>query len=153
MLSAGIIPVYRPAGPQPGPDLYLLLRCYNYWDFPKGGVQTGETPIEAALRELQEETTLEKAEFAWGEDFRETPVYAQGKVARFYVARVDRLEVSLPVNPFLGRPEHHEFRWVDYETARSLLHPRVKPILDWARELSRSAASSPQRELSPEMAP
>jgi bis(5'-nucleosidyl)-tetraphosphatase len=43
--------------------------------------------------------------------------------------------VVLPVSPELGRPEHHEFRWVSYEEAHRLLSPRVDPILDWAHTL------------------
>ncbi|MGH8580190.1 MAG: NUDIX domain-containing protein, partial [Gammaproteobacteria bacterium] len=38
--------------------VYLLLRAYNYWDFPKGTVQPAEDPFEAACREVEEETSL-----------------------------------------------------------------------------------------------
>ena len=34
----------------------LMLRAYYHWDFPKGLMEEGEEPIQAALRELQEET-------------------------------------------------------------------------------------------------
>ena len=40
--------------------------------------------------------------------------------------------VTLPVNPELGRPEHSEFRWVDFDEAMALVSPRVKPVLRWA---------------------
>ena len=129
MLSSGIVPVYD--HPERG-RIFLLLRCYNYWDFPKGGVNKGEEPIDAALRELKEETTLESADFKWGKSFRETPAYAGGKVARYYVGLVDRTDVDLPVNPLLGRAEHHEFRWVTAKEAHALLNARVRPILEWA---------------------
>jgi 8-oxo-dGTP pyrophosphatase MutT (NUDIX family) len=129
--SAGIVPIYRTSE---GINLFLLLRCYTYWDFPKGGVNREEAPLAAALRELKEETTLEEVDFFWGENFKETPVYAHNKVARYYLGRVKNLEVSLPVNPLLGRPEHHEFRWLTYEDARPLLGDRVKSILDWASD-------------------
>jgi 8-oxo-dGTP pyrophosphatase MutT (NUDIX family) len=37
-----------------------LLMCHatnnNFWDIPKGGLDINETPINAAIRELQEET-------------------------------------------------------------------------------------------------
>ncbi len=32
---------------------FLLLRCYKYWDFPKGEVEDGEANLVAALRELK----------------------------------------------------------------------------------------------------
>jgi 8-oxo-dGTP pyrophosphatase MutT (NUDIX family) len=131
--SAGIVPIFQTTD---GVKLFLLLRCYNYWDFPKGGVHSQEPPLTAALRELKEETTLEEVDFSWGESFMETPVYAHNKVARYYVGKVKQLEVSLPVNPALGRPEHHEFRWLRYEDARPLLGDRVKSILDWAKDFT-----------------
>lgn len=132
--SAGIVPIFRSPGE---PDLFLILRCYNYWDFPKGGLMPGESPLKGALRELEEETTLPTVDFAWGEVYQETPVYAQNKVARYYVGLAPRLEVSLPINPEIGHPEHHEFRWLTYEYARPLLNPRVQKILDWARAVTR----------------
>ena len=30
----------------------LMLRAYHHWDFPKGMVEDGETPFDAALREI-----------------------------------------------------------------------------------------------------
>ena len=45
---------------------FLLLRAYRNWDFPKGMVEGDETPIEAAMREVREETTLDDISFDWG---------------------------------------------------------------------------------------
>jgi bis(5'-nucleosidyl)-tetraphosphatase len=131
-LSSGIVPVFQ--HPERG-LIFLLLRCYNYWDFPKGGVNKGEEPIDAALRELKEETTLETADFKWGREFKETPAYAGGKVARYYIGEVTRIEVDLPINPLLGRAEHHEYRWVTGSEAHALLNARVRPILEWAQSI------------------
>lgn len=114
---------------------YLVLRCYRNWDFPKGVVEPGEALLETALREVREETSLERLELRWGEVFRETAPYAGGKIARFYVALSPAGDVSLPVSAELGRPEHHEYRWVSYAEARRLLAPRLQPILDWAHAL------------------
>jgi 8-oxo-dGTP pyrophosphatase MutT (NUDIX family) len=130
-LSAGIIIVRRETdGPR-----YLLLRAYNYWDFPKGLVEPAEDPLTSAIREVEEETTLTALTFHWGRDYRETPPYGRGKVARYYLAENKDQSVALPVNPELGRPEHHEFRWLGYRQARELLVPRIQPILDWAHTL------------------
>jgi 8-oxo-dGTP pyrophosphatase MutT (NUDIX family) len=129
--SAGAV-VLRPA---PEGWRYLLLRVFRTWDFPKGGLEPGEAPLQAAVREVEEETALTALEFRWGEVYRETARYSAGKVARYYVAASSEGRVSLPVNPELGRPEHHEFRWVSYVDARRLLPERLQPILDWVHEL------------------
>lgn len=141
VLSAGAVVVRRgPDGPR-----FLLLRAYGYWDFPKGQVEPGEEPLAAARREVAEETTLDRLRFPWGYDYRETPPYGRGKVARYYLAEAPDGAVALPVNPLLGRPEHHEYRWVDYDTARELVAGRLKPILDWAYARVRGPATGSRR--------
>jgi len=111
---------------------FLLLRAYRNWDFPKGLVEAGETPIEAALREVREETTLDDISFDWGAVYMDTGPYNKGKIARYYIARSKETEVRLPVNPELGVPEHHEARWVDYHKALEMVSPRLVPVLRWA---------------------
>lgn len=131
ILSAGVIIVTRELGGLH----YLLLRVHNYWDFPKGIVELDELPLAGALREVREETTLDDLVLRWGEGYRETPVYRNNKIARYYVAETQSLDVDLPVSEELGHPEHDEFRWLTYPTARQYLHARVQPILDWADAL------------------
>jgi bis(5'-nucleosidyl)-tetraphosphatase len=127
-LSAGCVVVQR----DDGRPSYLLLRVYAYWDFPKGAVEPGEEPLAAAVREVAEETTLTDLSFPWGEVYRETPPYSGGKIARYYLAESARGAASLPVSPALGRPEHHELRWVGREEAVRLLGDRVRAIFEWA---------------------
>ena len=77
-LSAGVAILREtPSGP-----LFLLLRAWRYWDFPKGAVEPGETPLQAAIREVQEETGISDLEFAWGVQDCETAPYNRGKVSR-----------------------------------------------------------------------
>lgn len=128
--SAGVV-VLRPF---PDGLRCLLLRCYAYWDFPKGELEPGEDPLGAARREVAEETGLTDLVFRWGESWYETPPYGQGKVARYYLAESLTGEVSLPVSAELGRPEHDEARWVPLDKAPALLNERVAAALAWARE-------------------
>lgn len=127
-LSAGVVVVRRA-----GDDwLYLLLRAFNHWDFPKGMVEEGEEPLAAAIREVREESTIEDLDFAWGSNSTQTGPYSGGKVARYYLAATRTSDVSLPINPMIGRAEHSEYRWVDFDAALELVSPRVKPVVRWA---------------------
>jgi bis(5'-nucleosidyl)-tetraphosphatase len=131
ILSAGVVVVRRINDQWH----YLLLRVYDYWDFPKGQVEPGEDPLAAAIRETEEETTLTGLGFRWGHGFVETEPYGKNKIARYYIAESKEGDVDLPVSAELGKPEHDEFRWLDYNSARPLLVPRVQAVLDWAGEI------------------
>src|SRR5215210_17513 len=110
VLSAGVVPLRRTATGW----RVLVLRAYKNWDFPKGRVEAGEEPLDAAKREATEETGLTELDFPFGESYRETLPYAGGKTARYYIAETDEENVRLPINHALGRPEHHEWRWVSF---------------------------------------
>jgi 8-oxo-dGTP pyrophosphatase MutT (NUDIX family) len=114
---------------------YLLLRAYRNWDFPKGLVEADEQPIDAALREVREETTLDDLSFDWGLAFMDTGPYNKGKISRYYIARSKETHVSLPINPALGMPEHHEACWVDFAKAVSMVSPRLQPVVRWAHAI------------------
>jgi len=88
--SAGIVPIrYAESGL---PEL-LMLRVYKLWDFPKGMLEGDEDHLTAAIRELEEETTLVECNFRWGHDFVETGPYSQGKFSRYFIAECS-LDVS-----------------------------------------------------------
>jgi 8-oxo-dGTP pyrophosphatase MutT (NUDIX family) len=120
---------------------YLLLRAYKNWDFPKGLVEPGEQPLDAAVREVKEETTLVNLAFDWGQDYMDTGPYNKGKISRYYVARSNDTQVHLPINPELGFPEHQEARWVGFETALNMVSPRLKPVVHWASDIIAAPAA------------
>ncbi len=115
--------------------LTLMLRAYHNWDFPKGICEEGESPMDAAIREIGEETGISDLEFAWGDRSTDTGPYNRGKTARYYLARTAQESVEMGIAPELGRPEHHEYRWMDFDKAYDLSAPRVRQVVQWARQI------------------
>ncbi|MBL8541610.1 MAG: NUDIX domain-containing protein [Betaproteobacteria bacterium] len=111
----------------------LILRAYRNWDFPKGLLDPGESPLAAALRETREEAGLSHLVFRWGETFIDTEPYSGGKIARYFLAESPDGEVVLEVSAELGRPEHDEFRWATPDAAAALLPARLVRVLRWAQ--------------------
>ena len=113
----------------------LMLRAYHHWDFPKGIRELGEEPMEAAIREVDEETGVDDLSFEWGDRYFETGPYSRGKVARYYIATTAKEDVNMGISPETGEPEHHEWRWVSFDEAYDLGSPRVRQIVQWARQI------------------
>ena len=115
---------------------YLFLRAYRNWDFPKGIVEPSEDPLETAKREVQEEAGITNLNFRWGDVFKETSPYSGGrKIARYYLAETPESIVTFSINPEIGGPEHHEYRWLSYDEFRKLSPQRLLPIIEWANDL------------------
>lgn len=113
----------------------LMLRAYHNWDFPKGIREDGEASMQAALREVTEETGIADLSFDWGERYFETGPYSKGKIARYYLARTQTADIVMGISPETGQPEHHEWRWVSFDEAYDLGSPRVRQIVQWARQI------------------
>ncbi len=115
--SAGVIGA-RP-GPS-GPD-FLLVRSgrWGHWGVAKGHIEAGETPHEAAVRELREETGLHPGRWIEGFDAE----------LHYEFTAADGVRVAKTVRLFLaevtgGEPrtsaEHPEIAWADLERAEAL---------------------------------
>ncbi len=113
----------------------LMLRAYHNWDFPKGICEEGESPMDAAIREIGEETGITDLDFAWGDRSTDTGPYNRGKTARYYLAKTSQESVEMGIAPELGRPEHHEYRWMSFDDAYDLSAPRVRVVVQWARQI------------------
>lgn len=130
-LSCGVVVVRRA---EPG-WVTLMLRAYRHWDFPKGIRESGEDPLEAALREVAEETGIDQMDFHWGDRYFETGPYSRGKIARYFLAETRQEHIVLGPSPETGEPEHAEWRWVSFDEAYDLSSPRVRQIVQWARQV------------------
>ncbi len=113
----------------------LMLRAFHHWDFPKGIRERGEVPMEAAVREVGEETGVTDLWFEWGDRYFETGPYSRGKIARYFIATTEQEDVVMGPSPETGEPEHHEWRWVSFDEAYDLGSPRVRSIVQWARQI------------------
>jgi 8-oxo-dGTP pyrophosphatase MutT (NUDIX family) len=132
VLSAGIVIVRQ----EETQWKFLFLRAYRNWDFPKGIVESEEKPLETAIREAREETGISDLRFRWGRVYKETRPYNQGtKVARYYIAQTTESQVVFSINPEIGKPEHHEYRWLTYEQLFQIAPERLLPIIQWAHQV------------------
>ena len=109
--SAGAV-VFRES---PNGRVYLLLQNAGRWDFPKGGVEKGESELETVLREVKEETGLGDLRVVQG--FR--------KVIEYFYRR-DHKNIHKEVVYFLASTsddkvkisfEHQAFGWFEYGSA------------------------------------
>lgn len=97
------------------------------WQLPQGGLNPGEDPIKAALRELYEETGMETVEMVaeskhwyhydfpgalsrriWGGQFK-------GQTQKWFLMRFQGAEEEIRLN-LHHDPEFCQWRWVPYET-------------------------------------
>jgi bis(5'-nucleosidyl)-tetraphosphatase len=109
----------------------LCVREYDSWDFPKAPVQGEADPLQVALDETRAATGLEGLALRWGEEYRETVPYDDGRVSRYYLAESADGDVMLRVPAGADADEDYEYRWVRFDEAEDVLPPRLAIVLDW----------------------
>jgi len=134
--SAGAV-IFRKEGSK---TLFLLLHYpsgsrsgRNYWDFPKGHIESKEMPEQTARREIEEETGLKDVKFIEGFKewikyffkFEEKNIF---KIVTFYLAETKNETVKISA-------EHSGFLWLQYEEAiEQLTFKNAKEILKKAND-------------------
>ena len=136
-LSAGVIP-YRKEGERG--LRYLVLHSATVrnprakWEFPKGGIEPGETPRQAAAREFQEETGLMRWTFADGFEQSLSYTYIRRgqkvvKTVTYFIAEVlDRSQLSCSPE-HVADPFGHWYHWGTFEEiSRLLYHAKIRQV-------------------------
>lgn len=146
--SAGVIVFHR--GDTGCRFLLLLSRLTKrpLWEFPKGGVDSGETLTEAALRELREETGLERESIRMIDGFqhREEYRFTSGKGDSRLLIRKEVtyfLAESLSTDVRLSVHEASQFAWLPLDDAARKL--KYKARRDMLREAARFAGCVPSQ--------
>ena len=125
--SYGIILILRKEGED---DKFLaLLQKNGYWSFPKGHSDPGESPKEAAIRELKEEAGITEITFANLPTFSEEYVFTDRdepchKVVEYFVAFTNTDKVLIQQEEIL------EYRWAKFEEKNFFQFRNQKDILD-----------------------
>ncbi len=123
---------------------YLILRHRGeeYWAFPKGRLEDGEGDLDAALREVDEETGIHHLR----------PVEGFQRISRYRFSR-DGAAVDKTVVYYLGEAldadvvlssEHVDYCWAPYREASTILtYAESRDVLDAAHE--RLTGTSPTK--------
>lgn len=114
-----------------GRRLFLLLRHEQggHWGFPKGRIEAGESVLDAARREIREETGISNIELVDGVAVTSRyPILRDGrsllKTVTYFAARVRGEPVCLS-------REHTDARWATIaEAARILTHAESRRVLN-----------------------
>lgn len=132
--SAGAL-VFRST--ESGPLFLLLKYPAGHWDFPKGNIEKGETPLDTMHREVREETGLINVK----------PVEGFEHVIEYYYSR-DGKRIHKQVIFFLAESkeenvtlsfEHQDFTWLNFNDAMKLVsYSNSRKLLRAAEERFKS---------------
>lgn len=120
-------------------DEQELLLCHvtgqNHWDLPKGGIDAGESPLQAALRETREETGLRLAAAELVDLGRFS--YTSKKDLHLFATCTERFDIATLSceSHFAERhtgkqlPEMDGFGWFSFSRVAALCTPKMAQVL------------------------
>lgn len=118
-ISAGVV-LYRAT--DEGVKFLILYHRHNYWNFPKGKIESEERSMEAALRETEEETGISRRAIRLHQNFRAHERFTfrrEGeqiyKIVIFYLGETRAADVKIATR------EANGYGWFLYSEARKVL--------------------------------
>lgn len=121
--------VYRLIDKKP---VYLLEKSAtsDFWGFPKGHVEGGETLEQAAIREIREETGIDATiDTDFSIDANYDMKNGHYKVVTFYTSKVDSDKVTLQAE------EISDYAWASFDDAMKIVtFDNLKDILKKTNE-------------------
>ena len=133
-ISYGAVPIFR------AEDGWKVLLVHQisyrgpndtFWILPKGHAEEGESPIDAARRELEEETGVKEVHVQTDQSFDVSYSFTHEgvrihKTVEYYVGICDSkdTEITLP-------NEIKDLRWCSFEEAKDLVtHQNTRGVLE-----------------------
>ncbi len=116
------------------PPKFLLMRHRNRWDLPKGHAEPGESLLETALRETEEETGIPAQSIHVDQNFRfeiEYSVHYRSHGER--LKRVTYFLGYLPATRALTLTEHESYLWWSWPQSGSIQAQTIDPLLGAAQ--------------------
>ena len=116
-----------------GVEFLILRHPGGHWDFPKGHIEKDETEMQAAIREIMEETGIPPSKLDFKDGFEAENKYSfrRGrsivqKTVKFFLAEALTGDVRISY-------EHTGYAWLPFANARDqITYENAKRILDQA---------------------
>ena len=112
-------------------SVLLLNYVSGHWDFPKGNIEVKETELQAATRELKEETGIETFKLFPG--FRYVLNYKYTRKSTLVSKQVTLFLASTRVTKVRISHEHIGYKWTDInDSVKQLTYSNAKRALVYA---------------------
>lgn len=112
---------------------FLLMKHAHRWDLPKGHLDAGETKLQAAERELFEETGIESKDVWIDPDFAYVNRYMVSYRRDGGKKRLKELTIYLALlkrDLAIVATEHQGFEWFDWKPPHKIQAETIDPLLE-----------------------
>ena len=126
-------------------DKFLLLKHPKRWDIAKGHTEKGETELQTAIREFEEETGIDVNDIKIFEEYRceikyetierKTQKLAEKSLIVFLAQLTKKNATIIPT-------EHESYTWFDWMPPHNIQEKSINPILKYTEDFFMQKALS-----------